>query len=70
MIIRDKIKMTEHYKSMDTVKQIIYLKKNTVERIRLGFCISGRLGFDEWVRISSPRESVRIIVGEILEGEK
>ena len=67
MIIRKKIKETEHFKSMDSVLRNIYLKKSVVERIRLGVSISKAQGYDQWTKMTSANENVRAIVKEIID---
>jgi len=66
MITSTQVKSTEHFKTLDKVKQILIVKKTSMNTISLGVTMSKLRGFDYWVKNTSPRYDVKCIVNEII----
>lgn len=66
MSIRDKIKSTNEYKRMDNLQQKLIFGKKNIEDIKLGLNMSELTTFNNWVKVTSPRDKVKNIVREIL----
>lgn len=69
MITTTKVKETSYYKSMDSLSQKMILNKKSMEDIKLGFNMSNLTSYENWLRVSSPRDRIKGIVSELLKGE-
>lgn len=67
MLIKESIKNTEHFKSLNPIQQKMLLKRNNLEIIRHGHKMSSLTSFDNWVTKVSPSHNIKTIVKQILD---
>ena len=63
---QDKVKGTKYYGTLDVIQQKLILNRNSMEAIKLGINMSGLTSFENWVKVTSPREKIKEIVKELV----
>lgn len=70
MTTTEKIKSTKAFSKLTKIQKSLIIKSKSEKEIKLGITMSGLTSFDNWVKVSSPRQITKDIVLEIVNFNK